>query len=161
MGQQELLLTIGAIVAFSIASFATNQNTVRNSEAVYQRQAEFYALSMAQRFIEEAKTRAFDEKAINTLVTSPTDFINPLKSDGAETYPNYDDADDFVDAPTTFTSDLGTMTVNITFVYVPDTNLGITSITRTFYKKMQVTVTTPYLTSPVTVSYVFAHQKNF
>lgn len=161
MGQQELLLTLGAIVAFSIASLAINQNTVRNTEAVYQRQAEFYALSMAQRFIEEAKTREFDEKAINAPVGNPTQFINPLKKDGTEAYPDFDDVDDFVDVPTTFTSDLGTMTVAIAVSYVTDTNLDDAAGTRTFYKKMQVTVTTPYLTNPVVVRYVFAFQKNF
>ncbi len=143
-----------------MTSLAINQNTVRNTEAVYQRQAEFYALSMAQRFIEEAKTKEFDEKAINTLVTSPTAFINPLKADGTEAYPNFDDVDDFVEAPTTFVSDLGNMTVNIAFTYVADTNLDVSAGTRTFYKRMQVTVTTPYLTNPVVARYVFAFQKN-
>lgn len=161
MGQQQLLLTLGAIVAFSLVSLSINRNMVRNSEAIYQQQAEFYALNLTQRFIEEAKAKEFDELSINNVVSNTSGFtgtgsFGPV--DGS--YPYFDDVDDFHGLSITDTTTIGPMTVNINVAYVKPDSLNYWTGSKQFYKKMTVTVQSVYLNDPVTASYVFAYQKN-
>ena len=159
MEQSELLLVLGAIVIFGLISLSVNQHILVNSDAVYGQQAELYAVSVAQRYIEEAKMKAFDENAINNSVGAPSSFTNPGK-DGGETYPLFDDVDDFNNFSSTLT-ELGTMNVSITVGYVTDANLdSIVVGTKTYYKKMTVTVQSDYLNHAVEANYVFAYQKN-
>ncbi|RMF61985.1 MAG: hypothetical protein D6743_12770 [Calditrichaeota bacterium] len=161
MGQRELLLTIGAIIIFSMTTLTVNELTLRNSDAIYRQQAEFVAIGEAQRFIEEAKTRAFDEKVINGRAVGANSFTPPpLGPDAAEAYPNFDDVDDFVVASLPDTISGIPMTVNITVDYVSEANLDLVVAAKTYYKKMVVTVTTPFLPSPVNAEYIFAYQKN-
>ncbi|MFQ5822669.1 MAG: hypothetical protein ACE5JB_01285 [bacterium] len=162
MGQRELLLTIGAIIIFSISSFSVNQLALRNSEAIYMQQAEFYAVKLAQQFIEEAKIKAFDETTIvGNPVSIPSDFKSiPMGPEGGETYPNFDDVDDFNGFSTSIATNIGAMTISLSVDYVNETDLDSVVTTQTFYKKMSVTVQSDYLTNLVTAHYVFAYQKN-
>ncbi|MFQ6114023.1 MAG: hypothetical protein ACE5NG_08015 [bacterium] len=158
MGQRELLLTIGAIVVFSLTSLSINRLSLRNTEAIYGQQAEFYAVSVAQRFIEEAKVKAFDENTIIGTVTDPSGF-STLGPD-TESYPNFDDVDDYDGYSTTDPSIIGTIvdSVSISVVYVQDDLAD--SGSKTYYKKMTVTAYSDYLNNPVRADYVFAYQKN-
>ena len=164
MGQRELLLTLGAIFIFSTITLRINQATVRNSESIYDRQAEFYALSVAQRFIEEAKTKAFDEFTIAGNPGSIPGGFNatPMGSGPLENYPDFDDIDDFNGYSATIDTKMGQMSVSVDVDYVEDSDLETTvNPTRTFYKRMRVTVQSDYLLSPVIAEYVFAFQKNY
>jgi len=158
MGQSELLLVIGAIVIFGLISLSVNRHILVNSDAVYGQQAELYAVSVAQRYIEEAKMKAFDENSINNSVGAPSSFTNPGKN-GGETYPNFDDVDDFDGFSPPPTSEF-INSINIAVGYVTDANLDSVVSTKTYYKKMTVTVQSDYLNHPVEANYVFAYQKN-
>ena len=160
MGQQELLLTIGAIIIFGMTVVSTNLLTVEQTEAIYRQQAELYALSIAQGYIEEAKTKAFDEKTIQNSANSASDFTSSASVESGETYPAYDDIDDFVNIPTDTTTNLGQMSVNIDVQYVDDGDLQSPVGYRTYYKKMTVSVFNEYLVDTVRVDYIFAYQKN-
>lgn len=169
MGHRELLLTVGAMVIFSLTALAVNRRSLENSEGVYSQQIEFLALSHAQRFIEEAKPRAFDENSIDGVITNPNGFTNyPLGSGGTEDYAIFDDVDDFNGL--THTDTLGSrpghetntdfiMQTSISVVYVDEADLNTPVAYRTFYKKMTVTVTNPALLSPVRAEYVFAYKR--
>jgi len=161
MGQQQLMLTLGAIVLFSLVSLSVNRLVLNHTDAIYGQQAEFYAIKLAQRFIEEAKVKAFDENTINATTGSVNGFkLPPMGPEPVESYPNFDDVDDFNAFTTTLSTNIGAMTVSISVDYVQETNLDLVVATKTFYKKMSVTVQSDYLTSPVTAHYVFAFQKN-
>lgn len=160
MGQKELLLTIGAITIFALVSLSVNRHILINTDAIYGRQAEFYAAKLAQRFIEEAKVKAFDESTINNTPSNiPNDFSS-LGPGGSESYPNFDDVDDFNGFSTTVATKVGPMTVNIAVAYVNETNLDSVVTSKTYYKRMTVTTQSDYLNAPVTMRYVFAFQKN-
>jgi len=158
MGQQQLMLTIGAIVLFSLVSLSVNRLLLNHTDAIYGQQAEFYAAKLAQRFIEEAKVKAFDETTIVGTVSTPDGFS--LGPGTGESYPNFDDVDDFNGFATTLSTNIGAMTVSISVDYVQETNLDSVVSTKTYYKKMSVTVQSDYLISPVTAHYVFGFQKN-
>ncbi|MFQ5771736.1 MAG: hypothetical protein ACE5HX_14475 [bacterium] len=163
MGQQELILTLGAIVLFSLVSLSVNRLVVNHTDAIYSQQAELYAVSVAQQFIEEAKLKAFDENTITGTVSNPGGFSSwgQWGFETGETYPNFDDVDDFHGFTTTLTTDVGAMTINITVDYVEDSDLDVpVTPTKTYYKKMTVIVQSDYLINPVTAEYIFAFQKN-
>ena len=160
MGQQELLLTIGAIVIFGMSMVSTNLLTVEQTEAIYRQQAELYALSIAQGYIEEARAKAFDENTIQNTASSANDFTATASSGAGETYPAFDDVDDFVNIPTDTTTNLGQMSVNIDVQYVDVADLEYPVAYRTYYKKMTVSVFSEYLIDTVRVDYIFAYQKN-
>lgn len=151
MGQQQLLLTIGAIVIFGISSLAVNQKMVRQSDAIYQQQATFFATAIAQQYIEEAKLLAYDE---NTITNSTANFTPPGNLGG----PDFDDVDDLNDDPPVTLSDPISMTVDFEVRYVTENLANINA--EKFHKKLTVIVTSPYLTHPVTAEYVFAYHKN-
>ena len=86
MGQRELLLVLGAIILFGITMLSTNRYVRDQTESNIQREFEFYGISLAQSFIEEAKTKAFDEKVINAAVNAPNQLTtsNQLGPDAGE-----------------------------------------------------------------------------
>jgi len=151
MGQQQLLLTVAAIVIFGISSVAVNQNMLRQSDAIYQQQATFFATAVAQQYIEEAKLLAYDE---NTITNSTANFTPPGSLGG----PDADDVDDFEDDPTVTLNDPIAMTVDFDVRYVKD-DLTDASAEKA-YKKLTVTVNSPYLINPVTAEYIFGYHKN-
>lgn len=163
MGQREFLLTLGAIVIFGMTVLSVNRLALSNSEAIVNQQVELYALNLAQRLIEEGKTRAFDEFTIsNTPATLPAGFTpTPLDHGVTEAYPNFDDVDDFNGLTLVQTTPMGQMTVTVAVNYVSEANLdSIVDPTKTFYKKMSVQVQSEALSNAVQAEYVFAFQKN-
>jgi len=163
MGHSELLMTIGAIVAFAIASFSINQNSMRNSEAIYATQAEFYATMLAQRFIEETKTEAFDQNTITATADDVTDFSATLALGGSESYLGptfFNDVDDYNGLTRTENTAVGPMQISISVIYVDESNLNADAGSQRYFKKMTVTVQSAYLNSPVRAHYVFSFQRN-
>jgi len=163
MGPRELLLTLGAITIFGITTLSVNRLALNNSDAIVNQQIELYALNLAQRFIEEGKTRAFDEFTIsNTPASLPSGFTPaPLDHGVTEAYPNFDDVDDFNGLSLVQDTPVGSMTVSVSVNYVSEANLdSIVDPTKTFYKKMSVQVQSEALSNVVQADYVFAFQKN-
>ncbi|MFQ5638773.1 MAG: hypothetical protein ACE5IR_12345, partial [bacterium] len=135
----------------------------KNSEAIYAQQAQFYAVSVAHQYIEEAKKKAFDEFTIvGNPGTMPSGFTSaPMGKGAGENYPNFDDVDDFNNFTTTLSTALGDMTITILVNYVSEANLdSIVDPTKTFYKRMQVQVVSSYLSAPVFAEHIFGFQKN-
>lgn len=163
MGQREMIFTIGAIILFSINTLTINRLGLVQSTATTNQQVEFYAVNLAQRFIEEAKTRAFDENVINaTPVALPDGFTDPpLGPGGGESYPNFDDVDDFNGLNLAVPTRMDSMTVTVTVDYVSEANLDSVVTNKTFFKRMRVQVRSPYLNRPMQASYVFAFQRNW
>lgn len=164
MGNRELMLVLGALVIFGITTLTANQFVASQSDAMLQHEFEYFAASLAQGYIEEAKNMAFDQNVINNTPSSlPSGFTNAnsLGPGGSEVYGTYNDVDDFNGYSETIDSGRGDFEVNITVGYVnaatPD---SLMTTTKSFYKKMIVTVTNDMLDHPVSMHYVFGYIKN-
>jgi len=168
MGQRELLLVLGALILFGITMLNTTRYVADQNESLYLLEFEYYAVALAQSFIEEAKTKAFDANFVNTAILVPDDYTDPdslgvdtlpdsLGLGPVETYPNFSDIDDFNGYTVTDSTSRGEFTLNIQVGYVTDTDPDVIVGVRTFYKNMTVTVSNEYLVSPVQVSYVFGN----
>lgn len=164
MGYRELLLTLGAITIFGLTMLGVNEHMISGTEAIYDQQAEYLAMNIAQKYIEEAKTKAFDEKTINkeSSITQSSFTQNIfLGPDTGENYPNnFDDVDDYDGLAVTDTSTIIAMDVAVAVTYVQAANLTAPVATREYYKLMNVEVSNSYLQSPVRAVYVFSYQKN-
>ena len=114
-------------------------------------------------YIEEAKTKAFDEKVINAAVTVPNQLTNwpQLGPDAGETHPNFDDVDDYNGLTLTNSTGRDTFDVSIVVGYILDETDPETIITsRTWYKRMNVTISNPFLIQQLVLGFVFSYLPN-
>ncbi len=163
MGQRELLLVLGAIILFGLTMLSTNRYVINQNESIIQREFEFYSISLAQSFIEEAKTKAFDEKVINAAVNAPNQLTtsNQLGPDAGETHPNFDDVDDYDGLTLTESTGRDEFDVSIAVGYILDETDPETIInSRSWYKRMNVTISNPFLIQPLVLGFVFSYLPN-
>ena len=162
MGQRELLLVLGALILFGLTMLSTNRYVIDQNESIIQREFEFYGISLAQSFIEEAKTKAFDENVINGAVTVPAQLThwNSLGPDGGETHPNFDDVDDYNGLALTDNTGRDEFTVSIEVGYIDETDPETILTIRSYYKRMNVTISNPYLIQPIVLGFVFSYLPN-
>lgn len=161
MGYRELFLVLVSVVLLTLLMTQINSNTVHGREALQQLEIEHTAASVAQQFIEEAKSKAFDETVVSSGIPAnlmpgvftPANALGP----GSDVYPNFDDVDDYNGFNETLTVDGLDFTASIQVVYVQDSDLETTAGTQTFFKKMTVTVSSSWLPGSVTLKQVFSY----
>ena len=162
MGHRELILLLGALVLFGLLMLSSNRYTRDQNDAIYQQELEFYAISLAQSFIEEAKTKAFDANVINASPPVPSGFTSSgsLGPSGGETYPNFNDVDDFNNFTFQDSTSRAVFDVDIDVDYVESADPATGVNYETFYKNITVTVESPYMDWPIQLSYVFGYIQN-
>lgn len=163
MGQRELILVLGALTIFGMTILTANRFIVSQTNEMLEHEFEYFAASLAQGYIEEAKNMAYDENVINNTPSSlPTGFTSAgsLGPNGGENYGDYDDVDDFDGYSETINSGRGDFEVNIVVVYVDPSDPDNPTSAKKYCKKMTVTVTNDMLDHPVILSQVFGYIKN-
>jgi len=161
MNSGQSLLSIGALLMFSLVSINFNSSVLQNTTVEVENKVYLTAFSLADDLIEEVKQKAFDAATLNFPTTNPSSLTPPnnLGPGNFEEYPNYNDIDDFhqyergVSAP-----HAENYLVSCIVQYVDGENPDKVVGTQTFYKKVTVTVTNPYLRSPVQLSQIFTHK---
>lgn len=167
MGYRELFLVLLSSVLLTLLMTQINSNTVQGREALQQLELEHTAASIAQQFIEEAKSKNFD--AWVGIVDPPFTPYNQLGKGVGESYPNFNDVDDYDDFSRTiyvngenFESD-STVTdgipfnVNIQVQYVNEAKPDSAVSEETYLKRMTVTVSSSYFPGSITVKHVFSY----
>jgi len=160
MGEREMILVLGAMLFFTMTSLSVNNFCLHNNETMMKSEFDYYAISLAQGIIEEAKTRFFDVAVevtpppINNL---PWAFTYPPSRRYGEYYPNLTDVDDYHNLTIPVNTPRVNYTVTVKVFYVRDDNLNQPVSYRTFNKKMTVTVTSPYISGNVVLSHVFSY----
>lgn len=170
-----MLLTIGGIVLLTTFVLYANGLMFDNTKIASDNEYVITAISLAQSVIDEAKTKGFDEATLLATVTSANDltpvilmgadgpsetFATPdsIDSNHPHSIAQYDDVDDYhgyvriVNTPRA-----EGFRVETAVEYVSETNPDSVSAVRTFCKRMQVTVTSPYMQHPVLLSYAFTY----
>ncbi|MGD8779184.1 MAG: hypothetical protein PVH88_09525 [Ignavibacteria bacterium] len=147
MNTGQMLLTVGAIVLLTLVILRVNNNNLSSDVVLQRSKYGILAVSLATSIIEEASSKAFDEITDSTGIVHTvwlTDVSN-LGPEYGETYPDFDDFDDFNDyqintkGDSTFLS--AEFTGFCTVEYVDTTNLDVASASKTWHKKLTVTVT--------------------
>ena len=147
MNTGQMLMTVGAIALLTLVILRVNNNFLGTNVVLMKSKFGILAVSLATSIIEEANSKAFDEVSdtmgVNNLnlLTQP----NSLGPEGGEVYPNFDDFDDFnnlqfnTSNDSTFLSAVFDVSCNVE--YVTDSNPDGTSASRTWHKKITVTIT--------------------
>ena len=156
---------------------------VGNTQIAEQNEYYISAVSLAQSVIDEAKTKAFDEKTDTAAVASVDLLTAPtsLGTDGAaETVPKpdtlfpgspytsssrgyrstykFNDVDDYNKyIRLVNTQRAEGFTINVKVNYADETDPDPQRMVRTYCKKMTVTVTSPFLADAVTLYYAFTY----
>ena len=161
MSNIQSMLAIGSLFLLSLVSLNFNSALLHSNTAELENKVYLTAFSLADDVIEEIKQKAFDEKTVVFPTVNPL-TLTPSQSLGAESgeiYPYYNDIDDYnnysrdADAPHSEKYHISTKVY-----YVSETNPDLKSSTQTFYKKVDVTVSSPYLNNNVILTFVFTHK---
>ena len=161
MNTGQSFLSIGALLMFSLVSLNFNSSVLQNTTVEVENKVYLTAFSLADDLIEEIKQKAFDAATLNFPTTNPESLTGAynLGHGNWEVYPNYNDIDDFhgytraISAP-----HVENYEVSCVVRYVDGDDPDKVVWTQTFYKKVIVTVTSPYLRNPVTLSQIFTHK---
>ncbi len=170
-----MILTIGALLLFGTFLSSSNRLMTGNTQIATQNEYNMTALALAQSVIDEAKMKSFDENTVSTGVLSPNNLTVPasLKYDGnGEKTPSpdtlsstgfssiklFDDIDDY----NNYTRLVNTpraegYNISVSVGYASETYPDSSKGSRTYCKKMTVTVTSKYISQPLTLMYAFVY----
>jgi hypothetical protein len=158
MSSNQSLFSIGALLIFSLITLRFNTSVLENSRVEIENKVYLTAFSLADDMIEEIKQKAFDATTIDFPTTDPSTLTAPgaLGHSGSEIYPNYNDIDDYnLYSKTISAPHAENYHVECTVCYVDGNNPDQQVFTQTFYKKLVVTVSSPFMNHPVILSFIF------
>ena len=157
------MLSIGAMVLLALTSMRFNTSALTNLQTEIENKVYLTAFSLGDDLIEEIKQKAFDEETVEFRSINTNELTAPgnIGPDSAEVWPNFNDIDDYdgytknIDLP-----HVENYIVSSFVSYVDANNPDQVSGTQTFFKKVDVQVSSPYLGSPIHLSFVFTlHSK--
>ncbi|MFH1862409.1 MAG: hypothetical protein ABH878_06300 [bacterium] len=149
----QILLVLGALVLFALMLPSLNQSILHNDRTLVFTNSELTAMSLAQKIIDEAGSKVFDEVCLTTNPMLPSEMttLGSLGPESGENYPNFDDLDDYNNLALADSLTLPSVRFNIaaTISYVNSVNPTQPVGSQTFFKYLQVTVTGPnYISNP-------------
>jgi hypothetical protein len=148
----QMLMVLGALILFSILLPSVNRTLLYNDQAVTQGNSELVAMALAQRILAEASVRAFDVVCLSLPPVNPSQ-LTPVGSLGpamGESYPNFNDLDDFNNLALVDSTAFPSVPFNIaaSVDYVRPDNPSVVAGSQTFAKRLRITVTSPFLVNP-------------
>jgi hypothetical protein len=161
MGNVQSLLSFGAMLILALSSLNFSGAVLSNSTTEIENKVVLTAFSLADDLIEEMKVRAFDAATVNFPTTNVASLTSAgsLGPAGWEEYPNFNDIDDFdwfYDHPMNVSAPHAeNYNVRCRVRYVDANNPDQVVSTQTFYKKATVTVSSPYMKNPISLSFIF------
>lgn len=161
MSSNQSLFSLGALLLFSLISLRFNSTMLENTTVEVENKVYLTAFSLADDLIEEMKQKAFDAATIKFPTTDPSVLTSPysLGHGDWEVYPNYNDIDDFNDFTRQVTAPHAeNYLVSCEVYYVDADNPDQKVMTKTFYKRVRVTVANPYMRTAVILSMIFTHK---
>lgn len=149
MNTGQMLITIGAITLLSLVILRVSSTLLITTDVLDRSKIGLLAVSMATSVIEETNSKAFDENTTLGSVSSTNSLSPVLRAEPHEIYPNFDDIDDYNEfrvAPKIDTVSISETAFIVfqTFCsvnYVQDGNPELTTIHRTWDKRLEIKVT--------------------
>ncbi len=151
MGYRELFLVLLSVVLLTTLMVQINAGTNESRETLFELEIAHTAASIAQQYLDEIRSKQFD--ALSSVIppgSMPGGFTawNGLGHGWWETYPNYNDVDDYHGFTRTHNLNGVDYNVAIQVHYVRDSAPDVAYNDETFFKRVTVTVTSSYLTNP-------------
>ena len=157
MNSVQSMLTMGALVLLSLSSLRFNASVLENSTAQVENKVYLTAFSLADDMIETIKQRSFDQ-ATQDFPTglgnlTPAGSLGP---ETGETYQTYNDIDDYNNYTKTVSAPHAeNYHIWCTVNYVDGTNPDLDITTQSYYKKVTIHVSSPYMSSDISLSFIF------
>lgn len=158
MNTGQMLLTVGALMLLSSMIFRFNRAVLTSDEVMYNSKFNVLAASLCTSLIEEARGKAFDQETDSAAVTKTDQLSVTLGPDYGETYPNFNDFDDFegfVKVDSTMPSAVFYVTSKVS--YILSKNPIEKTKSRTWHKMITVTVMSSSMKDPVEMSSTFSY----
>jgi len=97
MNTGQSFLSLGAMALVSLIILQVNTGFVMTSSTLLDNKLNILAVSLASSIIEEASGKAFDAKTVTDAISNTSDLTYPgsLGKGATESYPNFNDFDDF------------------------------------------------------------------
>lgn len=164
MGNNQFL-SIGAIALLALISLRFNNTVLETKTTEIENKVYLTAFSLADDLLEEIKQKAFDEETVEWKAITVSELTNPESFgpvDPGETSSIYfDDIDDYdqYSKPISLPH-AESYNVTSTVDYVTEGNQNTISSTQTFYKRVTILVTSPYMSHSVKLAFIFTlHSK--
>jgi hypothetical protein len=158
MSSTHSFLSLGALLLFSLISLRFNSAVLENSKIETENKVYLTAFSLADDLIEEIKKKAFDVATVDFPTTDRT-ILTPSYSLGPaynERYPYFNDIDDFNNYSRTISAPHAeNYNVRSSVYYVSESNQDYKVLNQTFCKRVDVTVTSPYMNKAIVLSFIF------
>jgi len=158
MSSVHSFLSLGALLLISLISLRFNSAVLENSTIETENKVYLTAFSLANDLIEEIKMKAFDAATVKFPTTDPSVLTSPYSLGHAdyEVYPNFNDIDDFNDYSRTIDAPHAeNYSVRCNVYYVSEYNPDYKVMIQTFYKRVDVTVISPYMKNNILLSFIF------
>ena len=154
-----MLMALGALMLLSAVILRFNRTVLTSDEVMYNSKFNVLAASLCTSLIDEAKSKAFDEKTDGAAISDITKLSPDLKADGGETYATFNDFDDFHNYirtdSTSIPGEVFYLTCKVNYVE-PTSSLKITT-SKQWHKMITVTVMSSSMKDPVQISSVYSY----
>lgn len=148
------------MVLLSILILRVNNTFLTTGTVLNDTKFGLLANSLAMSQLEEITNKAFDQKTDSATVVSPGHLtaVDSLGKEAGEVYPNFNDIDDY-NGYTKVDSSMPSAVFDIScsVVYVKENDLNKPSTSRTWDKKITVTVTSKSMEDTVRISTVYSY----
>ncbi len=165
MNSGQTMMVILAMLLLGTLSLNVNRTLINTSSTSLEMEANLDAISYGQTLIDEILNKSFDKAtAGGTRIFSYSAMtpVNRLGPDGGiesflfpdsswtgayKSQPNYNDVDDYNNYRRIVVNPrLGNFTLTVRVEYVDEDNPDLVMTSQTFYKRVTVTITSPYMT---------------
>ena len=160
MSTGQSMLSLGAILLLAFISLNFNSTLLQTTTVETENKVYLTAFSLGDDLIEEIKQKAFDERTIDFQAINANQLTFPCNPETGEVWPNFDDMDDY----NNFSKPVSlphvedyTVTSKVNYVNSAGQDISVQS----YLKKVTITVTSKYLSSPLQMNFIFSlHSKN-
>ncbi len=159
MSTTQTLLTIGGILLLTFLILSYYRSSGTQTEISINNEAIITGTGIAQSLFDEIQGKAFDETTTTASVSDANNLSSSLGKDSGESLrSSFDDVDDYRKYTTNDTlSKLGVFFSEIDVNYVSASDPDVISYSRTFAKRVDITVTNDYLTDTLKFSQVISY----
>jgi len=158
MNTGQMIMTMGAMILLSTIVLRVNTHNLTNESIRDQAQYGVLATSIATSIIEAAQSKSFDEKTDSNSVSNLSELSTVLGPESGETESTFDDFDDyngFTKRDSTMPSAIFDISCQV--VYVKSNNIEGSTTDRTWHKKINVTISSPFTPDTFKTSSIFSY----
>jgi hypothetical protein len=158
MNTGQMIMAIGAMMLLSGIVLRVNTSNMNNESIRDQAQYGVLATSIATSIIEEAQSKAFDHHTDTNSVSLLTQLSSVLGPEAGETPDTYNDFDDFnglARRDSSMPSAIFDIVCEV--VYVDPNNIQGFTPSRTWHKKINVTISSPFSPDTIKTSSIFSY----